>query len=92
MGRSLEDIAKLDFTTVIGGHGPNLTRQAYLGYRDRVIAIRERVRALNRDRKTAEEIAATLTQEFNRGHVSGRREHPGDDDRAPIARAAASFD
>ena len=67
LGRSLEDVARLDFDTVIGGHGPNLPRADYLQYRDRVIAIRERVRALNRERKTAEEIAATLTREFNWG-------------------------
>jgi glyoxylase-like metal-dependent hydrolase (beta-lactamase superfamily II) len=67
LGRSLEDIARLEFDTVIGGHGPNLTRQEFLKYRDRVIAIRERVRALNRERKSAEEIAATVGKEFNWG-------------------------
>jgi cyclase len=67
LGRSLEEVARLDFDTVIGGHGPNLTRADYLKYRDRVIAIRERVRALNRERKSAEEIAATVGKEFNWG-------------------------
>lgn len=67
LGRSLEEVARLDFDTVIGGHGPNLDRQGLLKYRDRVIAIRERVRALNRERKTAEEITATVGKEFNWG-------------------------
>lgn len=67
LGRSLEEVARLDFDTVIGGHGPNLTRADYLKYRDRVIAIRERVRALNRERKSAEEIGATVGKEFNWG-------------------------
>jgi glyoxylase-like metal-dependent hydrolase (beta-lactamase superfamily II) len=67
LGRSLEEIARLDFDTVVGGHGPNLTRQEYLAYRDRVIAIRERVRTLNRERKSAEEITAAMTKEFDWG-------------------------
>lgn len=67
MGRSLQDIAKLDFDSVIGGHGPVLTRQEYLDYRDRVIAMGERVRELNRERKSAEEIGAIMMREFDWG-------------------------
>ena len=67
LGRALDEVAKLDFDTLIGGHGPVLSRADFLKYRDRVAAIRERVRALNRDRKTQDEITQTLLREFNWG-------------------------
>jgi glyoxylase-like metal-dependent hydrolase (beta-lactamase superfamily II) len=67
LGRTLDEVAKLEFDTVIGGHGPVLTRPEFLKYRDRIAAIRERVRALNRERKTQDEIAQTLLKEFNWG-------------------------
>ena len=67
LGRSLDEIAKMDFDILIGGHGPNLTKQEFLKYRDRAAAIRERFRTLNRERKSQEEIAQTLTKEFNWG-------------------------
>lgn len=67
LGRALDDVAKLDFDTLIGGHGPVLSRAEFLKYRDRIAAIRERVRALNRERKTQDEITQTLLKEFNWG-------------------------
>ena len=67
LGRTLDEVAKLDFDTVIGGHGPVLTRAEFLKYRDRITAIRERVRALNRERKPQDEITQTLLKEFNWG-------------------------
>ncbi len=67
LGRTLDEVAKLDFDTVIGGHGPVLTRAEFLKYRDRIAAIRERVRALNRERKPQDEITQTLLKEFNWG-------------------------
>lgn len=67
LGRTLDEIAKLDFDTLIGGHGPVLTRADFLKFRDRITAIRERVRALNRERKTQDEIAQTLQKELNWG-------------------------
>jgi glyoxylase-like metal-dependent hydrolase (beta-lactamase superfamily II) len=67
LGRALDEVAKLDFDTLIGGHGPALSRADFLKYRDRIAAIRERVRALNRDRKTQDDIAQTLLREFNWG-------------------------
>jgi glyoxylase-like metal-dependent hydrolase (beta-lactamase superfamily II) len=67
LGRTLDELAKLDFDTLIGGHGPLLTRADFLKFRDRITAIRERVRALNRERKTQDEIAQTLQKELNWG-------------------------
>ena len=57
----------MDFDTLIGGHGPALTKAEFLKFRDRAAAIRERVRALNRERKSQEEIAQTVLKEFNWG-------------------------
>lgn len=69
LGRSLDEIANFDFDVMIGGHGPNLTKAEFLKYRDKVNAIRERFRTLNRERpqKSAEEITQTLIKEFNWG-------------------------
>ena len=67
LGRTLDEVARLDFDTLIGGHGPPLTKADFLKYRDRVAAIRERVRALNRERKSQDEITQTVLKEFNWG-------------------------
>jgi len=67
LGRALDEVAKLDFDTLIGGHGPPLTKAEFLRYRDRAAAIRERVRALNRERKSQDDITQTLLKEFNWG-------------------------
>jgi glyoxylase-like metal-dependent hydrolase (beta-lactamase superfamily II) len=67
LGRALDEVATFDFDTLIGGHGPALSRADFLKYRDRIAAIRERVRALNRERKTQDEITQTLLREFNWG-------------------------
>jgi len=67
LGRALDEVAKLDFDTLVGGHGPVLSRADFLKYRDRIAALRERFRALNRERKTQDEITQTLLKEFNWG-------------------------
>ena len=67
MGRTLDEIAKLDFDVLVGGHGPVLTKDAFLRHRDKVAAIRERVRALNRQRASQQEITDALLKEFNYG-------------------------
>lgn len=66
-GKTLDEIAKMDFEVLIGGHGPNLTKAEFIAFRDKIAGIRERFRALNRERKSAEEIGQTLTREFNWG-------------------------
>ena len=67
LGESLESIGRMDFDVLIGGHGPNLTRAEFTAFKTKVHGIRERFRALNRDKKTQDEIAQTLTKEFNWG-------------------------
>jgi glyoxylase-like metal-dependent hydrolase (beta-lactamase superfamily II) len=67
LGESLDTVAKMDFDVLIAGHGPNLTKAELLKFRDKTAGIRERFRALNRQRKSQEEIAQTLIKEFNWG-------------------------
>jgi glyoxylase-like metal-dependent hydrolase (beta-lactamase superfamily II) len=67
MGKALDEIAKIDFDFLVGGHGPVLTKQEFLKHRDKVAGIRERLRELNRQGKTQEEITQTLIKEFNYG-------------------------
>jgi glyoxylase-like metal-dependent hydrolase (beta-lactamase superfamily II) len=77
LGRTLDEIARMDFDILIGGHGPSLTRAEFLKFRDRTTAIRERFRALNRERKTPDEIAQTLVREFNWGTGPAAGNIPG---------------
>lgn len=62
---ALDTIAALDWEILVQGHGPVLTKPEFAVYRERVFTIRERVRALTAQGKTAEEIATTLRPEFN---------------------------
>lgn len=77
LGRTLDEVAKLDFDTLIGGHGPVLTKADFLKYRDRITAIRERFRALNRERKTQDEITQILVKELNWGTGPAAGNIPG---------------
>jgi glyoxylase-like metal-dependent hydrolase (beta-lactamase superfamily II) len=77
LGRTLDEVAKLDFDTLIGGHGPVLTKADFLKYRDRITAIRERFRALNRERKTQDEITQILIKELNWGTGPAAGNIPG---------------
>ncbi len=71
MGKTLDELAKLDFDVMVGGHGPVLTKQEFLKHRDKVAAIRERLRALNRQGLSQEDITQTLLKEFNYGTGPG---------------------
>jgi len=73
----IDDLLKLDFDMVIPGHGPPVTRQDVVKIRDRVVAIRERFRALNREKKSQEEIRATLLKELNWGGEPAPASIPG---------------
>ena len=77
LGRTLDEVAKLDFDTLIGGHGPVLSKAEFLKYRDRIAAIRERFRALNRERKTQDDITQILLKEFNWGSGPAAGNIPG---------------
>ncbi len=65
--KSIDEILTMDFDTAIPGHGPAVTKQQVRDIRNKMVAIQERVRALNRERKTQEEITQTLVKEFNWG-------------------------
>ena len=67
MGKTLDEIATMDFDVMVGGHGPLLTKAEFLRHRDKVARIRERLRELNRQGKSQEEITQTLLKEFNYG-------------------------
>jgi cyclase len=67
LSNEIDELLKLDFELVVPGHGPPVTRQDVVKIRNRVVAIRERFRALNREKKTQEEIRETLMKEFNWG-------------------------
>jgi hypothetical protein len=67
LGESLDVVGRMDFDVLIGGHGPNLTKPQFNAFKAKVLGIRERFRALNRERKTQDEIAQTLIREFNWG-------------------------
>ena len=71
MGKTLDELAKLDFDFMVGGHGPVLTKQDFLKHRDKVAAIRERLRTLNRQGLSQDEITQTLLKEFNYGTGPG---------------------
>ncbi len=77
LGRTLDEIAQMDFDILVGGHGPPLTKQAFLTHRDKVAGIREGFRALNREGKSQDEIARTLIKEFNWGTGPAAGNMPG---------------
>jgi glyoxylase-like metal-dependent hydrolase (beta-lactamase superfamily II) len=77
MGKALDAIAALDFDVLIGGHGPVLSKQEFLKYRDRVTHIRERARALVKEGKSREEFTQALIREFNYGSGPAQMNIPG---------------
>lgn len=76
MGNTLDEIANMDFDFLVGGHGPVLTTREFMTHRDRVSAIRERLRELNREGKSQEEITQTLLKEYNYGTGPGAAQIP----------------
>jgi glyoxylase-like metal-dependent hydrolase (beta-lactamase superfamily II) len=76
MGKTLDELASWDFDILIGGHGPVLTKQEFLKHRDKVAAIRERLRALNRQGLSQADITQTLLKEFNYGTGPGAGQIP----------------
>lgn len=68
LSNEIDELLKLDFDLVVPGHGPPVTRPDVVMIRNRVVAIRERFRALNRENKSPEEIRQTLLKEFNWGN------------------------
>jgi glyoxylase-like metal-dependent hydrolase (beta-lactamase superfamily II) len=77
LSKEIDELLKLDFDVVVPGHGPPVTRQEVVKIRDRVVAIRERFRALNREKKSPEEIRDTLLKEFHWGGEPAPASIPG---------------
>jgi cyclase len=75
--KSMNEILKMDFDMAIPGHGPMVTKQQLVQIRAKFGAIQERVRAMNRDHKSAEEITQTLIKEFNWGAGPSAGQIPG---------------
>ena len=73
----IDELLKLDFDVLIPGHGAPVTKQDVVKIRNRVVAIRERFRALNREKKSPEEIRQTLLKEFNWGGEPAPASIPG---------------
>jgi glyoxylase-like metal-dependent hydrolase (beta-lactamase superfamily II) len=67
LSNEIDELLKLDFDLVIPGHGPPVARPEVVSIRNRIVAIRERFRTLNREKKTQEEIRQTLLNEFHWG-------------------------
>lgn len=65
--RSVDDLLKLDWDIAIPGHGPMVTKQQVRMIRAKMVAIQNRVRTMNRERKTQDEITKQLIMEFGWG-------------------------
>ena len=55
----------MDFDIAIPGHGPAVSKARVAEIRNKFVAIQQRVRTLNREKKSEQEIAAILSKEFN---------------------------
>src|SRR5215467_9329187 len=75
--KSIDDVLKLDFDVAIPGHGPLVTKQQVLNIRNKMVAVRERIRALNREKKTQEEISEAVIKDFNWGMGPSAGNIPG---------------
>jgi len=65
--KSIDEILKMDFDVVIPGHGPTVTKPQLMEIRAKFGALQERVRTMNRQKKTQDEISQALFKEFNWG-------------------------
>ncbi len=62
--KTLDAAMKLDFDTVIPGHGPVTNRAGLLAYRNNVEKLRNRAAGLIREGKSQDEVAKVMTAEF----------------------------
>ncbi|HXB75543.1 MAG TPA: MBL fold metallo-hydrolase [Candidatus Acidoferrales bacterium] len=63
--KTLDGAMKLDFDTVIPGHGPVTNKAALLAYRNNVEKLRNRAQGLIREGKSQEDVGKVMTAEFN---------------------------
>src|SRR5437762_3780566 len=62
--KTLDEAMKLDFDTVIPGHGPVTDKAGLRAYRDNVEKLRTRAAGLVREGKSREELAKVMQAEF----------------------------
>jgi glyoxylase-like metal-dependent hydrolase (beta-lactamase superfamily II) len=62
--KTLDGVMKLDFDTVIPGHGDLTNKAGLKTYRDNAAKLQTRVRGLIRAGKTQDEVAKVMTDEY----------------------------
>jgi cyclase len=62
--KTLDEALKLDFDTVIPGHGPVTTKDALLAYRNNVEKLRNRAAGLIHEGKSQDEVGKVMMAEF----------------------------
>lgn len=75
--RTLEEMLKLDFDTVIPGHGPVARREDVVKYRLMIESMRNRVRSMLREHKSKDEIAKMLAADYHWQELHMRRSLDG---------------
>jgi len=65
--KTLDEALKLDFDTVIPGHGPVTTKAGLLTYRNNIEKLRNRAAGLIREGKSQEEVGKVMNAEFGWG-------------------------
>jgi cyclase len=63
--KTLDGALKLDFDTVIPGHGAVTNKAALLAYRNNVEKLRNRAQSMIREGKSQDEVGKVMTAEFN---------------------------
>jgi cyclase len=63
--KTLDEILKLDFDVVIPGHGPISKKEDIVKYKLMIESMRNRVRIMNHEHKSKEEIAKMLATEYH---------------------------
>jgi glyoxylase-like metal-dependent hydrolase (beta-lactamase superfamily II) len=62
---TLDQVLQLDLETVIPGHGAVTTKAVLRAHRDKVAAVRDRVRGMVSERKSKEEISQAMISQFD---------------------------
>jgi cyclase len=62
--KTLDDVMRLDFETVIPGHGPVGVKRDMMPFRANVATIRHRVHQINTEKKTRDDISKMLVSDF----------------------------
>jgi len=65
LARDPRRVLKLDFDTVIPGHGAVTTKAGLLAHRNKVAAIRDRVSGMLHDGESKDKISQVLLQQFD---------------------------